>query len=144
METRPSRPDRLKLITDMTECHRLRVLVVDDNEDSAESLAMLLELNGHDVRTAHDGPRALVVAGEHRPDFILLDIGMPGMNGFEVAARLRQQPETRDVLLIAMTGWGQEEDRRKSKEAGFDRHLVKPLNPKALDDLLARVVPRRG
>jgi two-component system CheB/CheR fusion protein len=121
----------------------LRVLVVDDNEDSAESLAMLLQLKGHEVRTAHDGPRALVAAEEYRPDLVFLDIGMPGMNGFEVAARLRQRLETRNVLLVAMTGWGQEEDRRRSKEAGFDQHLVKPLDPKALDELLARAVPEQ-
>lgn len=122
----------------------LRILVVDDNEDSAESLAMLLELKGHDARTAHDGPRALAAAAEHRPDVVFLDIGMPGMNGFEVADRLRRQPETRNVLLVAMTGWGQEEDRRRSKEAGFDLHLVKPLDPDAaLDEILARAAPRR-
>ena len=122
----------------------LRVLVVDDNEDSAETLAMLLRLSGNDVRTVHDGPRALAAAVEHRPDLIFLDIGMPGMNGFEVASRLRQHEEMHNVLLVAMTGWGQEEDRRRSKEAGFDQHLVKPLDLKALDDLLARAVPRRG
>jgi two-component system CheB/CheR fusion protein len=122
----------------------LRILVVDDNEDSAESLAMLFQLMGHDVRTAPDGPEALAAAAEHRPDLIFLDIGMPGMNGFEVAARLRQRPETRKVLLVAMTGWGQEEDRRRSREAGFDQHFVKPLDPRALDELLARAVPRRG
>jgi two-component system CheB/CheR fusion protein len=121
----------------------LRILVVDDNEDSAESLAMLLQLTGHEVRTAHSGPEALAAAEEHRPDLVFLDIGMPGMNGFEVASRLRQQPETRNVLLVAMTGWGQEEDRRRSKEAGFDQHLVKPLDPRDLEELLARVPSRR-
>jgi two-component system CheB/CheR fusion protein len=122
----------------------LRILVVDDNEDSAESLAMLLGLTGHDVRTAHDGPQALTAAAEHRPDVVFLDIGMPGMNGYEVASRLRRRPETQGVLLAAMTGWGQEEDRRRSKEAGFDYHLVKPLDPKALDELLARAASGRG
>ncbi|MEA2604143.1 MAG: hypothetical protein QOF89_5135 [Acidobacteriota bacterium] len=120
----------------------LRILVVDDNEDSADSLAIWLGLMGHDARTAHDGPQALAVAQEYRPDLIFLDIGMPGMNGYEVARRLRQQPETRDVTLIAVTGWGQDEDRRQSREAGFDQHLVKPLEPKALEKLLAGMAPR--
>jgi two-component system CheB/CheR fusion protein len=123
-------------------CSVLRILVVDDNEDSADSLAIWLGLMGHDARTAHDGPQALAVAQEYRPDLIFLDIGMPGMNGYEVARRLRQQPETRDVMLIAMTGWGQDEDRRQSREAGFDQHLVKPLEPKALEKLLAGMAPR--
>jgi two-component system CheB/CheR fusion protein len=122
----------------------LRVLVVDDNSDSAESLAIWLELVGHDVRTAYDGQQALAVARELRPDVIFLDIGMPGMSGYEVARRLREQPETRDVLLLAMTGWGQEEDRRRSREAGFDEHLVKPLDPKGLEERLAELAAQRG
>jgi PAS domain S-box-containing protein len=120
----------------------LRILVVDDNEDSADSLAVWLGLMGHDARTAHDGPQALATAQEHRPELIFLDIGMPGMNGYEVARRLRQQPETRDVTLIAVTGWGQDEDRRQSREAGFDQHLVKPLEPRSLETLLAGLTPR--
>jgi len=116
----------------------LRVLVVDDNNDSADSLATWLELAGHQVRTAYDGPQALAAAEEFQPRVILLDIGMPGMSGYDVARRLREQPATRDVLLLAMTGWGQDEDRRKSREAGFDEHLVKPLDPLLLKDLLAR------
>jgi PAS domain S-box-containing protein len=122
----------------------LRVLVVDDNSDSADSLAVWLELTGHDVRTAYDGQQALAVARELRPDVIFLDIGMPGMSGYEVARRLREQPETRDVLLLAMTGWGQEEDRRRSREAGFDEHLVKPLDPKGLEERLAELAAQRG
>jgi two-component system CheB/CheR fusion protein len=122
----------------------LRILVVDDNEDAAETLAMLLRLAGNDVHTVHDGPGALTVVAEQRPHVVFLDIGMPGMNGFEVASRLRQKEETRDVLLVALTGWGQEEDRRRSKEAGFDHHLVKPLDPKALDELLARAASGQG
>jgi len=116
----------------------LKVLVVDDNNDSADSLATWLELAGHQVRTAYDGPQALAAAASFLPAVILLDIGMPGMSGYDVARRLRDQPATRGVLLLAMTGWGQDEDRRKSREAGFDDHLVKPLDPQLLKDLLAR------
>jgi two-component system CheB/CheR fusion protein len=115
----------------------LRILVVDDNQDSADSLALWMEIVGHEVRTAHDGPSALAAAEQHF-DVILLDIGMPGMSGYEVARRLRERPEGRCTMLVALTGWGQEEDRRRSKEAGFDHHLTKPLDPKELDVLLAR------
>jgi CheY-like chemotaxis protein/two-component sensor histidine kinase len=117
-----------------------RVLIVDDNVDSAESLAMLLNLTGHSVRTAHDGPSAIEAAREHRPDVVLLDIGLPRMDGYEVARRLRQEPDMPAVLLIAMTGYGQEEDRRKTREAGFDFHLVKPVDA----DELTRVLTRLG
>ena len=120
----------------------LRILVVDDNQDSAESLAMLLRLRGHDVRTAHDGPTGLEAAGDHRAEVVFLDIGMPGMNGYDVARRLRERPDTRDVRLVAMTGWGQEEDRRRAREAGFDRHLVKPLDLGSLDELLTGLASR--
>jgi PAS domain S-box-containing protein len=114
-----------------------RILVVDDNVDAAESLAMLLRLGRHEVRTAHDGPTALGVAGEFRPEVVLLDLGLPQMDGFEVARRLRGQAEMRATLLVALTGYGQEEDRRKSREAGFDWHMVKPLDRDALMKLLA-------
>jgi PAS domain S-box-containing protein len=122
----------------------LRVLVVDDNNDSADSLAIWLELAGHSVRTAYDGPHALAAAQEFRPEVVLLDIGMPGMSGYEVARRLREAPGTRDVRLLAMTGWGQDEDRRRSREAGFDGHLVKPLDPESLKDLFAQIAARRS
>lgn len=114
-----------------------RILVVDDNVDAAESLALLLRLEGHDVWVAHDGPAALTAVNANAPDIVFLDIGMPVMNGYEVAQRLRQRPGVNNVLLVAMTGWGQEEDRRRSQEAGFDRHLVKPVEPEALQQLLA-------
>jgi PAS domain S-box-containing protein len=113
-----------------------RVLVVDDNTDAAESLAVLLRLSGHDARVANDGFAALRAAQEMRPDLILLDIGMPGMDGYEVARRLRQDAAFRDVKLVALTGWGQEEDRRRSKSAGFDAHYVKPIDPDVLEKLL--------
>jgi CheY-like chemotaxis protein len=115
-----------------------KVLVVDDNQDSADSLGLLLSMRGHEVRTAFDGPAAMEAARTFRPDVVLLDIGLPGMNGYEVARLMRQMPELKSALLIAQTGWGQEEDRRRSTEAGFDAHLVKPVDPAALQELLSR------
>lgn len=114
----------------------LRILVVDDNQDAAHTMAMLLRLDGHHVETAYDGPEALEAASRFRPDVILLDLGLPGLTGFEVARRLREQTETRDVRLIALTGYGQEEDRRQTQEAGFDSHLVKPVDKGRLDEAL--------
>jgi two-component system CheB/CheR fusion protein len=114
-----------------------RILVVDDHVDAAEMLAKLLQLEGHDVRTVHDGTAALEAAQKYQPEVILLDIGLPGMNGYEVARQLRQQPAMANVLLVAVTGYGQEDDRRRSKMAGFDYHLVKPLTPNSLEHLLA-------
>jgi len=115
---------------------RLQILVVDDNADAAESLATLLNLEGHDVRVAFDGAPAVQMASTERPDIIFLDIGMPGMDGYQVARRLRQQPDLRNLFLVALTGWGQEEDKRRSREAGFDAHLVKPAEPSMLQELL--------
>ncbi len=115
-----------------------RILVVDDNVDAAESLAMLLRTEGHDVRVAHDGPAALAAIDADPPDLVFLDIGMPVMSGYEVAQRLRQRPGLQNLQLVAMTGWGQEEDRRRSQEAGFDQHLVKPVELDVLRKLLAR------
>jgi CheY-like chemotaxis protein len=112
-----------------------RVLVVDDNRDAAASLGMLLKLLGAEVRVVNDGPAALEILASYRPTVVLLDIGMPGMDGYEVARRIRQQPEWRDLMLIALTGWGQEEDRRRTSEAGFDHHLLKPADLTALKDL---------
>jgi PAS domain S-box-containing protein len=114
----------------------LRVLVVDDNVDTAESLAMLLKLYGHEVWPAHTGPKALEAAQAEQPDVILLDIGLPGMDGYEVARRLREQKGLEGATLIAMTGYGEEADRRRSAEAGFDHHLVKPVDPASLQALL--------
>jgi CheY-like chemotaxis protein len=111
--------------------------VVDDNVDAANSLAMLMaRAYGQEVRVAHDGPEALAVAVEFLPEVVLLDIGLPGMDGHEVARRLRERPEFGSATLVALTGWGQESDRRKSSEAGFDRHLVKPADPADLRALL--------
>ncbi len=114
-----------------------RVLVVDDNHDAAESMGILLKLLGADVQVAYGGSDALEVIGAYQPAVVLLDIGMPGMDGHEVARRIRQQPQFRDVMLIALTGWGQEEDRRRSQTAGFDYHLTKPADVEALQKLLA-------
>jgi two-component system CheB/CheR fusion protein len=114
----------------------LRVLVVDDNRDTAESLALLLRAEGHSVRVAHDAPTALQLAQSVRPDIAFLDIGMPVMDGYELSRRLRAQPALNGLLLVAVTGWGQDEDRRRSREAGFDRHLVKPVEPASLHRLL--------
>ena len=105
-------------------------MVVDDNVDAANSLARVLrQIYKQDVRVAHDGPEALAIAGDFRPEIVLLDIGMPGMDGYEVARRLRSSPASRGVLLVALTGWGQDSDRQKAKEAGFDAHMVKPVDP---------------
>jgi PAS domain S-box-containing protein len=114
-----------------------RILIVEDNKDAAQSLAMLLRLMGNDVHASYDGPSALEAAGAYRPDVVLVDIGLPGMSGHEVARRLRQQPGLENVALVAVTGWGQEEDRRLSREAGFDSHMVKPIDLDSLQELLA-------
>ena len=115
----------------------LRVLVVEDIEAVAEMLVMLLKLWGHEVRAVHDGPTALVAARTYQPDVIFLDIGLPGMNGYEVARQLRQDAGARRPLIAAMTGYGQEADRRRSREAGFDHHMVKPIDPNTVEAFLA-------
>lgn len=120
---------------------RCRVLVVDDNRDAANSLGMLLKLIGVEVQIAFNGPDALEALATFQPTVVLLDIGMPGMDGYEVARRIRRKPECKDVTLIAMTGWGQEEDRNRSRTAGFNHHMVKPPEFKALESLLARLKP---
>jgi len=117
--------------------HTARILVVDDNRDTALALSKLLEVLGHDVRTAYDGPSALALARRQRPDYVLLDIGLPGLDGYKVAAELRKDLDCRDTVIIAVSGYGQEEDRRRSQEAGFDHHLVKPINHDELILLLA-------
>jgi PAS domain S-box-containing protein len=118
-----------------------RVLIVDDSEDGAESLAMLLEFGGHETYKAHDGIAALEAAERLRPDAVLLDIGLPGLNGYEVCRRIRQTPWGKQLTLVALTGWGSDDDRDRSREAGFDVHLVKPVDFDALLKLLASVSP---
>ena len=114
-----------------------RILVVDDNVDAADSLGMVLELLGNEVRTAHDGEAGVEAAGGFRPDVVLMDIGMPRLNGYEAARRMREQSWGEGLFLVALTGWGQDEDRRRSASAGFDHHLVKPVAPATLAKLLA-------
>lgn len=135
----PAASDRAALAV---EPRALRVLIADDNRDSAESLGMLLELSGHEVFLAHDGVEALATATAQRPDVALLDIGMPGMNGYEVAAALRREPWGVRMTLVAITGWGQEDAKRLAKAAGFDHHLTKPMDSVVLESLLA--VAARG
>ena len=115
----------------------LRILVVDDNVDTVTTLAMLVRESGHEVRTAFDGSTVLEAALDFRPDVVLLDIGLPGLNGFEVAKQIRQQPVLRNTILVAMTGYGQKSDRQNSQEAGFDYHLVKPVDTLALMKIIA-------
>ncbi len=113
-----------------------RILVVDDNLDAAEGLAMLLSLRGHDVATAYDGQDAIEQARKLPPDVVLLDIGLPRLDGFEVARRLREEHTSRPMLLVALTGYGQERDRVRAREAGFDHHLLKPVRLEMLEQLL--------
>lgn len=118
--------------------HSLRVLLVEDDPDVAESLLMLLELFGHQVSVARDGPTALRLASADVPDLILVDVGLPGMDGCELARRARRMPELRGVWLVAVTGFGSDEDQRRTRAAGFDLHLVKPMDPADLRELLDR------
>ena len=113
-----------------------RILLADDNIDFAQSLAAVLSSLGHDVRVAHDGAEALAMAALFTPDIAFLDIGMPKVHGYEVARRLREQPETADCVLVAVTGWGQEDDKRRARDAGFDRHLTKPVNPSEIEAIV--------
>ena len=119
---------------------RYRLLIADDNRDGADSLAMLLQVLGHDVETAYAGDQAVDVAQQMRPDAVLLDIGMPRLNGYEACRLIRSEPWGREMVLIAVTGWGQEEDRRRTREAGFDLHLVKPVDSADLLKVLASVL----
>jgi CheY-like chemotaxis protein len=118
---------------------RRRILVVDDSQDSADSLALLFTLMGHEVFTALSGTTALQAVKERRPEIVLLDVGMPDIDGYEVARRVRADDELRGIRLVALTGWAEEEDRRRSQEAGFDRHLVKPADRDVLEALLSEL-----
>ncbi len=118
-----------------------RILVADDNQDAADTMAMILKIMGNEVRTTNDGLQAVQTAAEFQPSVILLDIGMPELNGYEACQRIRQEPWGKKAILIALTGWGQDEDKRRSMEAGFDRHLVKPVDPLVLEKLLADLPP---
>jgi CheY-like chemotaxis protein len=116
-----------------------RILVVDDNRDSADTLAMLLSIVGHEVHMAYDGVEAVESAATLRPEVVLLDLGLPKQNGYEACRRIREQPWGKEMIVVALTGLGQEEDRRKTREGGFDHHLVKPVDLEALQTLLTRV-----
>ncbi len=115
---------------------RRRVLIADDNRDAAESLGLLLEMEGHEVTIVHDGHEAIAAFEKMLPDAALLDIGMPGLNGYEIARFIRRSPHGRDVLLIAVTGWGQDNDKAQAVQAGFNHHFTKPVEPDALAHLL--------
>jgi CheY-like chemotaxis protein len=121
---------------------RRRILVADDNRDAAESLAMMLRLAGHEVHTAHDGQEAVEAAAWFRPEVVLLDIGMPRLNGYDACRRIREEAWGKGIVLAALTGWGQEEDKFRSREAGFDEHLTKPVEPAALEKILAGLATR--
>jgi CheY-like chemotaxis protein len=110
---------------------------VDDNSDAAESLAEVLGIVGHEVRTAHDGEAGVAAAAEFRPDVVLMDLGMPGVDGCEAARRIRAEPWGAGPVLVALTGWGSDDDRRRTHDAGFDRHLVKPVALAALTEVFA-------
>lgn len=135
----PREPPPKSVGTKPTALSGCRILVVDDNKDSADSLKMLLGLMGNDIRTAYDGLEAIDVAATFLPELILLDIGLPKLNGYEVARRIRQEPWGRDIVLVALTGWAHDDDRRRSLDAGFDFHLVKPVELGVLEKLLDTV-----
>jgi CheY-like chemotaxis protein len=123
---------------------RRRILVVDDNVDAAESLALLLQVKGHDVEVAHDGPTAIKTAEVYRPDVVLLDIGLPRMDGYQVARKIREQSWGSNALVVALTGYGREEDRQRSAAAGFNAHLVKPADLQSLSELMAQAKDLTG
>jgi signal transduction histidine kinase/ActR/RegA family two-component response regulator len=131
------KPPPESTVTAPTPTTARRILVVDDNADSAESLAMLLKLTGNETHTAYDGLQAVKAAATLRPDVVLLDIGLPKLDGYEAARKIREQPWSKGLVLVALTGWGQDEDRQKSREAGFNAHLVKPVDHAALMKVLA-------
>jgi CheY-like chemotaxis protein len=118
--------------------------VVDDNRDGAESLAMMLRIMGNKVQVAHDGPEAVRAAEALRPDVVLMDIGLPRLNGYDAARQIRAEGWGKGMVVVAVTGWGQPEDKRKSLEAGCDFHMVKPVNPAELEKLLGGLVPARA
>jgi CheY-like chemotaxis protein len=135
-EDRRETISRLSHADATTQTSGYRILVVDDNEDAALMLHYALTLAGHEIRVAHDGPRALSVARDFAPTVALLDLGLPVMDGFELARRLREQAGTTPITLIALTGYGQASDRDRTREAGFDAHLVKPIDPENLDSFI--------
>lgn len=120
---------------------RRRILIADDNRDAADSLAIWLEIKGNETRVAYNGLEALEIGAVFKPDVIVLDVGMPMLNGLETCRRVRAEPWGARIVIVACTGWGHDKDRRNSREAGFDLHLVKPVDPTELERLLARLAP---
>jgi DNA-binding response OmpR family regulator len=118
-----------------------RILIVDDSRDNADGLAALLKTRGYEVQTAYDGEEAIITDDEFAPHVVLLDIGMPKLNGYETCRRIRSRLGGQEKILIALTGWGKEDDRRRTEEAGFDYHMVKPLDPSVLMSLLSSLPP---
>jgi CheY-like chemotaxis protein len=137
-EVSPTPPSQV----DAARSGRLRILVVDDNVDAALMLGVVVRALGNEVRTAHDGQQAIEMAADFRPHVALMDLGMPKLDGYEAARHIRQQPWGKDLVLVALTGWGQDEDKQRTREAGFDHHLVKPADPAALQRLLAELEPK--
>jgi CheY-like chemotaxis protein len=127
----------------MTQRDVCRVLVVDDNHDNAESLAMLVQVMGHEAATAHDGMAAIEAVDRFRPDLILLDIGLPKLDGFEVAEQLRARPDGDALFLVAITGWARDEEKQRAKSVGFDEHMTKPVDPNRLETLIRSICARR-
>jgi CheY-like chemotaxis protein len=123
---------------------RGKVLVADDNRDAADSLKLLLELAGYDTLVAYNGGEALEIGARERPSAFILDVGMPDMTGYEAARRIRQQAWGRSALLVAVTGWGQDDDKERAKAAGFDHHFTKPVNPEAVEQVLVRFLEARA
>ena len=118
-----------------------RILVADDNRDAADTLQMLLAIDGHEVRVATNGLEALQIADDFDPELLLLDIGMPKLNGYEVAEQLRERYPTRRMKLVALSGWGQAGDKKRARGSGFDRHLTKPIDPDVLQDIIRNLPP---
>jgi len=140
VDVEASKPQKSECIEEPTVSKSsLRILIVDDNRDGADSLGMMLRIMGNDIRTAYDGQEGVDVAEEFRPEVVLFDIGMPKLNGYEACLRIREQPWGKAIVLIAVTGWGQDDDRLRSHEAGFDHHMVKPVDPQVLMKMLAEL-----
>jgi CheY-like chemotaxis protein len=137
----PAQPQTPAEAESKAAARRCRVLIVDDDEDTVTSMSMMLRILGHEVHSAHDGLEAVEAANSFRPDVALLDISLPKMSGYEVARRIRQESWGKNMKLVALTGWGQEDDKRRSIEAGFDHHLTKPLEPAVLEALLKDLCP---
>jgi CheY-like chemotaxis protein len=138
---RTAMPDEIKQTargSELTARACRRVLIVDDNADSADMMKVLLDVSGHDTRVAYDAARAIQIALEFAPEVGLLDIGLPDMDGYELARALRTNPQLSGLFLVALTGWGQDEDRRRAREAGFDAHITKPADPAVLERLVER------